>query len=53
MLNVPDVDLVVLTVRANPFDPNDALFEICGYDEPIAVALDVAPNLGASPWSSG
>src|SRR3990172_8765459 len=41
ILPLRDVDAIVVAVRADPFDPDDALLEIDGYDQPISVALDV------------
>ena len=35
------VDFVVVLVRTNPFDPNDALLEVDGDDQPIVIPLDV------------
>jgi hypothetical protein len=45
MLNLFHIDLVVLSVRADPFDPHDAFFEIDGGDQPIVVPLNVEHNL--------
>jgi hypothetical protein len=41
MLNRPDVDPVIVRVRADPFDEDDGLLEIDTDDEPVTVALDV------------
>jgi hypothetical protein len=41
--NLFHIDLVV-SVRANPPDPHNALLEIDGYDQPIVVSLDVEYN---------
>jgi len=41
MLHLFHVDLVVVPVRADPFDPRDALLEINGNDQAIVIAFDV------------
>src|SRR5262245_61237774 len=48
MLNLFHIDLVVISVRADPFDPDDALLEIDGDNQPVVqpvvVPLDVEHN---------
>jgi hypothetical protein len=44
MLHLLHIDLVVILVRADPFDPHDALLEINGNDQSIVIALDVEHN---------
>ena len=39
MLYLFYIDLVVVLVRADPFDPHDALFEINRNDQTIVIAL--------------
>src|SRR6476660_4466995 len=41
MLHLCHIDPIIVQVRAEPFDPYDALFEINRYDKPIAVALNI------------
>lgn len=42
------IDPVIGLVRADPFDPDDAVFEIDRYDQAIGVTLDVEDDpLGA------
>jgi hypothetical protein len=41
MLHLFHVDLIVVLVCADPFDPHDALFEIDGNDQSIIIPLDV------------
>src|ERR1700730_2183578 len=41
MLHRGDVDSIIISVIANPLDPDNALLKIHRYDESIAVAFDV------------
>src|SRR4051812_28129083 len=41
MFHLCDVDLVVVAVRSQPLDPDDALVEIDSNHQPIAVAPDI------------
>src|SRR5579863_8154109 len=41
MLNLFHIDLVVVSVRADPFDPKDAFLEIDGHDETIIIPLHI------------
>jgi hypothetical protein len=41
MLDLRHIDPVVILVRTDPLDPNDALLEVGGNDEPVCVSLDV------------
>jgi hypothetical protein len=41
MVNLGHIDMVVIPVRTNPFDPNDALVEIDGHNQTICIALHV------------
>jgi hypothetical protein len=31
-------------MAANPLDPNDCLFKICGNNKPVVIALDIENN---------
>ena len=41
MLNLFHIDLVVVSVRTDPLDPQDAFLEIDGHDETIVVPLHI------------
>jgi hypothetical protein len=41
MLHLFHIDLIVVLVCADPFDPYDALFEIDGNDQSIIIPLNV------------
>jgi hypothetical protein len=41
MLHLFHIDLVVIPVRTDPFDPYDALLEVDRHGQPIIVSLDV------------
>src|SRR5216684_1746350 len=41
MFHLGHVDTVIVSVRADPLDPHDALLEIHRHDEPVTVAFDV------------
>ena len=41
MLHLFHVDLVVVLVCADPFDPHDTLVEVRGYDQSIGVPFDI------------
>ncbi len=41
MLHLRHVGAIVVTVRADPLDPDDSLLEIHGHDQPIFVTLDI------------
>jgi len=41
MLHLRHVDSDIVLVRADPFDPDDALLEIYRHDQPVRVAFDV------------
>jgi len=45
MLHFIHINLVVVLVRADPFDPHDALLEIDGDDQPIARRMGGAPAI--------
>jgi hypothetical protein len=45
MLDLRHIDPVVILVRTDPLDPNDALLEVGGNDEPLCISLDAANDL--------
>jgi hypothetical protein len=49
MFHLPHVDPVIVPVRTNPLDPDDALLEIDGYNKSVTVALDVENDPSISP----
>src|SRR6185437_7209285 len=53
MVHLPHVDPVVVLMRADPLDPDDALLEVNRRDQPVVVALDVEDHTlgGHEPWN--
>jgi hypothetical protein len=41
VLNLSDVDLVIVLVRSDPFDPGDRPFEIDCHDKAVVITLDI------------
>jgi len=44
MLNLFHIDLVVISVRADPFDPHDDALKIYSDDQPVVVPFNVEHN---------
>jgi hypothetical protein len=41
MLDLPDIDSVIIAMRADPFDPDDAFLEVHGDNKAVAVTLEI------------